>query len=313
MSTSGITTYRVNRDQLIKDALLMIEAIALEQIPSAAVIEHANRQLNLLVKSLETIGLNLWVIKKAYLFLNKGQAEYTIGTSSGDHVTNTYKTTTTTSLLSSGSTFVNLTSVLGMTVGDNVGILNNSGDFVWRTILTIVSNTITFAAYGSTANIGNKVFTYTNKITKPLQIVNAVALKYTNFIVPLTIISRDQWVRFTRRYNPGGQVTQLNFTPNENDATIKLFPSPADSSDVIEFYYQRPFEDMVNPTDDFDFPQEWLLFIQYSLALLLAPSYSVPANKVNTIAALASKEEERVTSFDRENNTSIFIQPRIKQ
>lgn len=308
MSTSGITTFVVKRDDLIKDALLMAEAIGIQQTPSGSIIAHAARQLNLILKSMQAIGMELWSIKTGYVFLAKGTNEYALGPT-GNHTTDTYTTTTTTATLASASTTVDLATVSGITVGDNIGIIDDTGALVWKTVGSISVLTVTFgslATYGSTAAMGAKVFVYTNKIQRPLQIPNAVIKTYNGDEVPIFQISREEWNRFGSKASTG-QASQYYFDPQLINAKISLFPAPSDVSSVVLIRYQRPFDDVLASNDDFDFPQEWLLFIQITLALVLAPVYSVPREKVKSLKELWNMENEKLQGFDREHNTSVFI------
>ena len=67
MSTSGITTYQIDRDDLITAALRKLGVIATGQTPSADNIADGAIALNMLVANLRTNGLPLWA-RKSYSF-----------------------------------------------------------------------------------------------------------------------------------------------------------------------------------------------------------------------------------------------------
>lgn len=79
MSTSGVSTYNITRDQLIAGALRMIGATAQGETPTATQISEASEALNLMVKAWEADGMPLWGLTEYDLTLTAGQAEYTIG------------------------------------------------------------------------------------------------------------------------------------------------------------------------------------------------------------------------------------------
>ena len=60
MATSGSTNFTLNRDELIKDALLDIGAVSQDDTPSASIVNSASRKLNMMLKAWQTFGLQLW-------------------------------------------------------------------------------------------------------------------------------------------------------------------------------------------------------------------------------------------------------------
>lgn len=67
MSTSGITTYQIDRDTLITAAIRKLGVIAAGQSPSATDIADGAIALNMLVAQLRSIGMPLWA-RKSYTF-----------------------------------------------------------------------------------------------------------------------------------------------------------------------------------------------------------------------------------------------------
>ena len=155
MATSGSANFTVNRDTLTKDSLLMIDAISLEEIPSASVMDHANRQLNLIIKSIQTLGLQLWTIKTAYVFLDKLKSVYKLGLS-GDHATYSYSTSTLSLGEATASVSIDVVSTTGFANTNNIGIRLDSGNLFWTTISSVNSSTNVTIASGlpSAAAIG---------------------------------------------------------------------------------------------------------------------------------------------------------------
>ena len=80
MTTSGVTTFNVTRDQLITGALRMIGAVAQGETPTSTQITEAAEALNMMVKAYEADGMPLWGIETYGIPLVSGQSTYTIGT-----------------------------------------------------------------------------------------------------------------------------------------------------------------------------------------------------------------------------------------
>lgn len=79
MTTSGVTTFNVTRDQLITSALRMIGAVAQGETPTANQISEAAEALNMMVKAWEADGMPLWGIAETSITLVAGTNKYQIG------------------------------------------------------------------------------------------------------------------------------------------------------------------------------------------------------------------------------------------
>ena len=87
MTTSGSVDFNQTRNEIIKDALILVNGIEDDETPEAYQTDFANRALNRMIKSWMKEGLKLWVTKEGELDLAKGQNSYTLGPS-GDYVIN---------------------------------------------------------------------------------------------------------------------------------------------------------------------------------------------------------------------------------
>ncbi|MFQ5500447.1 MAG: hypothetical protein ACE5FH_12330, partial [Candidatus Zixiibacteriota bacterium] len=79
MATSNSIDFKLNRDELIKEALRACGAISEYQAPSAEQIASGSRALNLIIKEWQADGLQLWLIQSISVSLTDGNASYTIG------------------------------------------------------------------------------------------------------------------------------------------------------------------------------------------------------------------------------------------
>lgn len=81
MSTSGDTTWTLNRDQVITGALRKLAVIASGQTPSTQQVTDANEALNALIKAFHADGMPVWKITSTTFTVTSGTSSYTIGPS----------------------------------------------------------------------------------------------------------------------------------------------------------------------------------------------------------------------------------------
>lgn len=79
MATSNSTNFSTTRDDIISGALRLCGAVALGETPLTEQITEASTTLNMLIKSLQVDGLQLWAMKETNITLSSGVAEYSIG------------------------------------------------------------------------------------------------------------------------------------------------------------------------------------------------------------------------------------------
>lgn len=84
MATSGSTDFSVNASEIIKDAMIEINAIAPSETPTSDEYSHARRVLNYMTKHWQTQGYNLFRRERGTISIvaNKGTdtTPYTLGT-----------------------------------------------------------------------------------------------------------------------------------------------------------------------------------------------------------------------------------------
>jgi len=230
MSTSGTTTWKLQRDSIISAALRKLAALSGGATPETYQITNATEALNAMLKSFQTDGMPLWAIKSYAFTTIVGQAQYVIG------VGQTYDTP----------------QPLKVTQA-------------WRNVSTTSSNV-------------------------PMNIYT----DYNYNILPLTVSS--------------GTPINLYYQPLNGYGNINLWPKPADATTTITIRYQRPFEDMVNATDDLDFPSYWTEAIIYGLSVRLAPEYGVPLQDRQLLQKEAEYFHQQALSFGTEEG-GLFFQP----
>jgi hypothetical protein len=84
MATSGSTNYSETTTSIIKDALLEIGAVSVDDVVDAPMHAHALRKLNRMIKAWQAKGFNLWRDTEGSVALVADQASYTFGGSTPD-------------------------------------------------------------------------------------------------------------------------------------------------------------------------------------------------------------------------------------
>lgn len=142
---------------------------------------------------------------------------------------------------------------------------------------------------------------------KPLRVIQASYTPSGGHNTPLNVENRYDFNDLPQASSEGTPIT-MYYQPLRTTGTIKLWPTPDNSTTSITFHYQSPFEDMDSTSDDFDFPSEWIQALIYNLAWSLAPEYGIPPTDRGILAKEAQYWHEYVLAMGAEEG-SYFIQP----
>lgn len=309
MALSGSVNYSQNRDSILTDAMQTIGVASEAETPSDYTMQAASRVLNRMVKAMQADGLQLFARKTGTLFLQKDKTSYNLGTGSYATKDTDYVWTQLNGALAASATAVTTDTTTGMTVADNIGIVLTDNTIHWDTIATIPSSTTLTLTTGvaSAASDDAYVMSFTNQIDRPLRIIHSVLKDTSNIDLPMYQMPMMEY-RDLPDKTSGGLPTQFYFDPQLTDAI--LYPWPRQNSDNyrLEFVYLKPYDDLDNATDDFEFPQEWYQAIVYGLAALLADVNGLPLRERSYITARAREYKQDVMGFDVEN-ASLHLQP----
>jgi len=278
MTTSGSVDFSVSRDDIILAALQDLGVAAgVDTSSSASFTSHSTmmaKKLNMLVKNWAgqadfSNGIKMWSRKTAYLFLQKGQAVYTLGptvsaTSGTDKWASSYVSTTIAADEASGQTVLTLTDGSIFAANDRIGIELDTGYLHWTTVSgTPTGNDVTVAvALTSAASAGRRVFGYstTNQGRRPLDIYEGcILLRDTDGNdTPVDVISRTQYEGITSK-GTDAQPTQAHYSATLLDGTLYLDSEPTSSTYVLRIVYISTIEDFDASADTPDYDQNWYL------------------------------------------------------
>ena len=174
MATSGSVDFAVTRDEIITEALEQLGVLEAGETATTADVTSAAFTLNMLVKTWQTDGLNVFSVKNAFLFTEKSKSEYTLSTN-GDNYTYSYTKQTIDGAVASGLNSITLTDASSALNGDYIGIYLDDGTMQWTTINGApAGNVVTLsAALTDDVSDGATVYFYTDKADAPDSIIES--------------------------------------------------------------------------------------------------------------------------------------------
>jgi len=294
-ATSGSYSFSVTRDQIIRQAMLDIGALQPEEYPTPDEIRDCALKLNMMVKQWMgntdfAPGLKVWTRKRADLFLDNTRYLYNLGASGDNWVDSTtglaypktFGQTTLSGNAAQGATVLNVASTSQLNVQDYIGIQVGSNIY-WTRVANIGVGTVTISAPGlSGAALANaNVWNYTTKGIRPL-VMLAVTLR--------DIYANDTPLRLFRTVEEYEALPTKTAPTNIADPTAVLYESQFKSQapngqlyldvggaqDVTKYLhcvYLSPVQDLVNPGDAPDYPQEWFRPLVLGHAKDIAPMF----------------------------------------
>jgi hypothetical protein len=280
MATSNSTNFTLNRDQIIRQALLNLRKTDPALTVDAQDITDGATALNLLIKGWQTDGLFLWLNQEVCLHLAYNTKSYLLGPS-GDNCATTSDAAYTQlgGDEALGQTVLTVDSISGITDGDFIGIELDTGTIQWTTVNGVPAETdvtVTDALTGA-ASEDNYVFHYTSKISRPTMILEARLRDVDEVDVPLQVhSSRNDFFQITDKTTTGTTL-EVYYEPLITNGRLYVWPvaGTVDITDRIIMTVQRVIEDFDSSADNFDGPVEALPALIWGLSAYLAPMYGV--------------------------------------
>lgn len=308
MATSGSIDYSVTRDDIITEALEQLGVLAEGDSPNASQLTSCGRTLNMMVKLWQADGLNLFVLEKLYLFLEKDVSEYSLSSSTTRHFTETTVETTLDGAQAAAATNMTVDSITGISNGDYIGVEVANNVVHWTTVNGAPSGSTVVLTSGlsAAASDGAKVFTYTSKANRPMNIVNCVIRDRNSNDIPVEIVTRDEYVDLPNKTSDG-KVNQVWYDKQVSAGLLSVWPQSSVESDRLVLWVQRTVEDFDAAGDNPDYPQEWYLPLAFGLAKFLIPKYGVDVKRAQFVTGMADDLYDQAAGFDRPD--SMFLEP----
>ncbi|MBR8073338.1 hypothetical protein KPA93_25090 [Burkholderia cenocepacia] len=149
---------------------------------------------------------------------------------------------------------------------------------------------------------------------RPLRIPMA-RLQYANtnpaLEVPLVKLSRQEYDLMGNK-TAQGTPNSFYYDPQLGNGVLYLFLTPDSNPNVCILTCQRPIADVINSTDNFDFPIEWQNALKYGLASELLTEYFVPERVANRIERRAEQYLNDMLDWDQED-APMYLQPDMRR
>lgn len=300
MSTSSSFSFTVNRGQIIRDAMLNIGLLDETEAPTPQETTDIAFKLNMLIKqwmgkSDFAPGLKVWTRRRGHLFLKSTIGPYVMGPNSTTGWTNDAPITpllTATAL--TGATSAVVSSAAGLAAGMYIGFDLDANGVYWTKIISVAGTTINIAgAMPSQCSTGAQVFAYTNAAQYALNVSAVILRDNQQTDTAMRIMTSEDYDLLSNKMDPQnmGDPTAV-YTENQLGYTY-LYTDIAvaqDTSKHLVVTYMEPVQDVLQDSDNFEYPQEWFLALSWGLAKQICPQFSVswtPLMQDNFTSALA--------------------------
>jgi hypothetical protein len=306
MAVSSSYDFARNAQEIVREALYNIGAIAIGETPTDDEIQAGLRKLNMMLKAWQAKGYGIWLNQQVTLILQNDTISYSIGPS-GDHCSATmYKTELAIAAAAADAT-ITVDSDDNISDADIIGVEQDDTTIDWDVVNGApVADVVTLTAtMGGAAAVDNHVYNYTSKCQRPLEIIEAHLRDADDQDTPLAIISEQEYQAINDKTTEGTP-NSIFYIPTLTNGTLYVWPEPNDMKNRIIMTIKRPIMDFDAVTDDADFPPEWLEAVTTNLSLRLGPMFGAPISRDLKELAIVSLSDAE--GFDREK-TSIFFQP----
>ncbi len=213
---------------------------------------------------------------------------------------NTYKTITSVTTDGAGTGNIEIGQV-----GDPVGTELDEDSIHWTFIAAALSTTISLVtALTDSVAVDNHVYSYTEKTSRPIEIVESRRITAEGTDVPIIPSGRLDYELLSDKKTPG-IVNQIYYDKQLGNGIIKAWPLTINMKEYLKFTARIPVQDLDELTNDFEVAQEWFEAIAWNLALRLFPKHekTIPPD----VAAMALQMLDDAMATDSEN-TSSYIQ-----
>ena len=315
MATSGSTNLATNRNELITEAFERAQVYGPGENIEAEDITTASRSLNFLMKFLQTKGMKLWAEEEGTLFIVPDQTIHKLGNDQAHWaITSSITSTQLSADEAIGQVILSVDSSTGMTVGDYIGVMNDSDDLEWGLIAAIpdATSVTTDTALVVAASEDNWLYTFTTKADRPIKIVDVQRRDEStyNVDIPVNRLSQSEYDNLPSK-SQVGTVVSYYYDPQLTAGDFYPWLTPEDSSWRLIVRYRRTLEDFDTATDEPDAPQEWYDLLAQGLAVKLCPKFDVGLARKKDLQVDYELMLKDLEGWDNED-ASIYLQPNFR-
>ena len=310
MATSGSIDFIVTTSDIITEALELLGVLGEGESPTTAQTTSSQRTLNMMTKTWQAEGLNLFAVQRNFLFLDKTVVEYPLSATSTANFATSFEETTTSAAASATDVLIVVEDASLINNGDRIGIFTINSTLFWTTVNGApIGNNVTITdALPFDVDTSAVVYTYTTSANRPMLILEAYNHQFGATDIPLDLIGRVDYYELTNK-TTSGFINQVYYDPQIGTGTLFVWPRPEDERDYLILLTQRTLEDFDSSTDNPDYPQEWYMPLAYNLARFLSPKYGIPQMDYSRLMQQARELYETARGFDAQMGTSMYIRP----
>jgi len=329
MALSGSYNYTesITAAQIIALALRRLGVLGIAETINSTEEANALIVLNLLIKEWSAQGADVWLRKKAYLFLeNPGEVnEYSVGTSGTASITSSYAMTTLASSATASASTVTVTDDTNISNADNILIMQADGTFHVTTVNGAPSaNVVTLTAStasDTTASSGALVYTWapalsiTSKITHLVYAArkeNSITGASTNSTlkpgheIPIEIVGEQDYRDRSTQTLQTGAPTMIFHRQGTIRSSLKIWPTGGGGYDKLTLQYVPLIQDLDATTDNIDISAEGINSLAHGLAAEMCPEYGITGNERKEHIAIAEAKKNDYFNSMSEDASVIF-------
>jgi hypothetical protein len=141
---------------------------------------------------------------------------------------------------------------------------------------------------------------------RPTRIVSAYIRNITaGTDTTVQMISRQEYEMLGLKTSQG-IINQIYYDAQLPNGVLYCANTPVDTNSAVYLSVQRPIQDVINGTDNFDLPQEWFLPLKWCLMEEVATEYSASAQDLAYIMQKAAMLKKNAFDWQQEE-TSVFF------
>lgn len=304
MTTSGNTNFEQTRNEIIESSLRKCRVLSEGEAPTAEMILNGTQELNQLLKFWQAQGYHLWKTPEAYIFLEKGKDVYKLG-ETGDLASENVTKTHVIYEAYQGTNQIYIKNVPN--AGDYIGIELCCGNLWFTTVASVSDNMVVLAdLLPRHVKHKAKIYFFTNKISRPLKILQAKRERLNGQSIPLNNLEREQFFKLVN--HNGGEVLNYNYVPTLINGTFSVWPKPMKTDMYLKIIYEQAFDVFDSSKDTPDLSPEWTEPLKWGLAYRLSANYGLELQEREWLRAQAELSLEEAKRFDAEEG-SFYIQP----
>lgn len=324
MATSGSKDWALTRDNIIDAALRKIGAYDSGQTTGSAEVSDAAETLNAIVKEWASEGIGLWMRRTCTLILNPNKQRYHLGPNGTPGTVDDFHCFYDTELIEATGDAIEPAAETSISVdawvdyagnsasnpagSDVVGVRLASGSMHWSTVSSATSTTVVLDdALPSATEVGSKVYTYTNRITRPVHLLYAYRRDTSGNDAEIEIVGRKEYERLSLK-SSDGVPTACHFDPQLDDAVLHVWPvDNPKSTDKLHLVLRFYMDDFDASGNNPELPVEWTNALVWNLAAELSFEYGTDPATRSQVFRIAEQKKQALFSSDTENASFEFV------